>query len=169
MPSKSINTGLSSVCTLSSVSMSSATHIKARCKLYPGSNTQRFPVPDDKVSWETPWPEYSPVNYTAPPVLNKPAWADPDIGWVSEWVSPFKWNVIDISATNGAIYLSVLFLQGLTLLTGLWIGGAMKEITSSRMVIRCKTSMSFLLRFYTRFLSFSPSCLRLHFLLNLFQ
>ncbi|KAM9457381.1 ADP-ribose pyrophosphatase, mitochondrial [Clarias gariepinus] len=87
---KSINTGLSSVCTLSSVSMSSATHIKARCKLYPGSNTQRFPVPDDKVSWETPWPEYSPVNYTAPSVLNKPAWADPDIGSFSP-----RFNALD--------------------------------------------------------------------------
>ncbi|MCI4384899.1 hypothetical protein PGIGA_G00044020 [Pangasianodon gigas] len=77
---KSINTRVSSVCTLSSVSMSSAPHIKARCTVYPGSDKQRFPVPDDKVSWATLWPEYSPVNYTAPSVLNKPAWADPDIG-----------------------------------------------------------------------------------------
>lgn len=80
--SKSINTRVSSVCTLSSVSMSSATHIKARCTVYPGSDKHRFPVPDDKVSWATVWPDYSPVNYTAPSVLQNPAWADPDIGCV---------------------------------------------------------------------------------------
>lgn len=78
--SKSINAKASSVCTLNSVSMSSATHIKARCSVYPGSDTHRFHVPDDKVSWATLWPEYSPVNYTAPSVLKSPDWADPDIG-----------------------------------------------------------------------------------------
>ncbi|RXN12859.1 ADP-ribose mitochondrial-like protein [Labeo rohita] len=60
--------------------MSPATHIKARCPVYPGSDTRRFPVPDDKVDWDTDWPQYSPVNYTAPTVLKKPVWADPEIG-----------------------------------------------------------------------------------------
>lgn len=60
--------------------MPSATHIKARCPVYPGSNTNRFPVPDDKVDWEKDWPQYSPVYYTAPSVLKNPVWADPEIG-----------------------------------------------------------------------------------------
>ncbi|KAJ8402572.1 hypothetical protein AAFF_G00366550 [Aldrovandia affinis] len=61
-------------------SMLSAPHIKSRCPMYPGSETHRFPVPDDKLKWETKWPEYKPVRYTAPSVLRKPDWADPDIG-----------------------------------------------------------------------------------------
>lgn len=69
-----------SVCAYRSVFMSSATHIKARCPVYPGSHTNRFPVPDDKVDWETDWPQYSPVTYTDPFVLKKPVWADPEIG-----------------------------------------------------------------------------------------
>ncbi|XP_057202193.1 ADP-ribose pyrophosphatase, mitochondrial [Triplophysa rosa] len=68
-----------SLCAYRSVYMPSATHIKARCPVYPGSHTTRFPVPDDKVDWETDWPQYSPVNYTAPFVLKKPVWADPEI------------------------------------------------------------------------------------------
>ncbi|XP_060758001.1 ADP-ribose pyrophosphatase, mitochondrial isoform X2 [Neoarius graeffei] len=78
---ESFSTRASSVCTLSSVSMSSATHIKARCAVYPGSDKQRFPVSDSNVSWMRLWAEYNPVNYTAPSVLKTPAWADPDIGF----------------------------------------------------------------------------------------
>lgn len=55
-------------------------HVKARCKHYPGSKVKRFPVPDDKVDWSKGWQQYHPVSYTAPSVLNKPVWADPDIG-----------------------------------------------------------------------------------------
>ncbi|XP_072549252.1 ADP-ribose pyrophosphatase, mitochondrial isoform X2 [Salminus brasiliensis] len=69
---------------------SSAMHTKARCPVYPGSNIQRFPVPDDKISWSTDWPEYNPVNYTAPSVLKKPAWADSEIGSFSP-----KFNSLD--------------------------------------------------------------------------
>ncbi|KAK3553176.1 hypothetical protein QTP86_031762 [Hemibagrus guttatus] len=90
---KSINTRVSSVCTLSSASMSSAMHIKARCTVYPGSDKQRFPVPDDKVNWVTVWPDYSPVNYTAPTVLQKPAWADPDIGSFCPWFNALDGSV----------------------------------------------------------------------------
>lgn len=64
----------------STLRMASPAHIKARCAVYPGSDTHRFPVPDDKVDWETDWPQYSPVNYTAPAVLKKPVWADLEIG-----------------------------------------------------------------------------------------
>ena len=52
-------------------------HIKARQLEYQGG-VQRFPVPDDKVSWSVDWPEYQPVDYTAPVVLKGPVWADPD-------------------------------------------------------------------------------------------
>lgn len=54
-------------------------HYKARQEIYVGTkDVRRFPVPEDKVSWSTPWPEYQPVDYTAPPVLSRPVWADPD-------------------------------------------------------------------------------------------
>ena len=49
----------------------------ARLYDYPGG-VKRFHVPDDKVSWSMDWPEYKPVDYTAPPVLAGPVWADPD-------------------------------------------------------------------------------------------
>ena len=49
------------------------------CRLhdYQGG-VKRFPVPEDKVSWKVEWPEYNPVDYTAPVVLNRPIWADQD-------------------------------------------------------------------------------------------
>ena len=53
-------------------------HYKARTDEYQGG-VKRFPVPDDKVFWNVSWSEYSPVDYTAPPVLKNPVWADPDI------------------------------------------------------------------------------------------
>ncbi|KAM3598841.1 uncharacterized protein V6R79_023208 [Siganus canaliculatus] len=59
---------------------STVPHAKSRCPLYPGSKIKRFPVPDDKVDWSQNWPQYTPVNYTDPSVLKKPAWADPEIG-----------------------------------------------------------------------------------------
>ena len=52
-------------------------HVNARQLEYQGG-VQRFPVPDDKVSWSVDWPEYQPVDYTAPVVLKGPVWADPD-------------------------------------------------------------------------------------------
>lgn len=51
-------------------------HQVARSSPYPGSSVQRFAVPDEKVPWSVEWKEYAPVNYTAPVVLSKPAWAD---------------------------------------------------------------------------------------------
>ena len=55
-----------------------ALHTKARQAEYLGG-VRRFPVPDDKVQWSVDWPEYQPVDYTAPSVLKGPVWADPDI------------------------------------------------------------------------------------------
>ena len=52
------------------------THIKCRGK-YAGG-VERFPVPDDKVGWSVDWPEYKPVDYTAPVVEKMPVWADKD-------------------------------------------------------------------------------------------
>ncbi|XP_056871211.1 ADP-ribose pyrophosphatase, mitochondrial isoform X1 [Takifugu flavidus] len=69
---------------------SMAPHVKARCPEYPGSKVKRFPVPDNKVDWSQRWPQYQPVSYTAPSVLTKPVWADPDIGLFSP-----KFNTLD--------------------------------------------------------------------------
>ena len=40
---------------------------------------RRFPVSEDKVPWSKEYPEYQPVDYTAPRVVAGPAWADPDV------------------------------------------------------------------------------------------
>ncbi|KAM6957258.1 ADP-ribose pyrophosphatase, mitochondrial [Aplochiton taeniatus] len=69
-----------------------AHHLKSRCPQYPGSEIQRFPVPNDKVDWQIEWPQYTPVNYTAPAVLKKPTWADPEIGSFSA-----SFNTLDMS------------------------------------------------------------------------
>ncbi|XP_060696283.1 ADP-ribose pyrophosphatase, mitochondrial-like isoform X2 [Hemiscyllium ocellatum] len=53
-------------------------HAKARSSPYPGSQVQRFTVPDSHVSWSLAWPEYEPVDYTAGSVQASPEWADPD-------------------------------------------------------------------------------------------
>ena len=56
-----------------------ALHSKARCEVYPRTKeVKRFPVPDDKVPWDTEFPEYAPVDYTAPGVEKGPVWADVD-------------------------------------------------------------------------------------------
>lgn len=51
----------------------------------------RFPVPEDKVDWNTEFSDYSPVEFTAPHIVSA-VWADPDLG--SEGFSP-KWNTLD--------------------------------------------------------------------------
>ncbi|XP_075174666.1 ADP-ribose pyrophosphatase, mitochondrial isoform X3 [Anomaloglossus baeobatrachus] len=53
------------------------THVKALTSPYPGSRVERWPVPQEKVGWSVEWPEYQPVEYTAPSVLARPPWADP--------------------------------------------------------------------------------------------
>lgn len=67
-----------------------APHVKSRCPQYPGSKVNRFPVPNDQVEWSQNWPGYSPVNYTAPAVAQKPTWADLEIGAFSP-----KFNALD--------------------------------------------------------------------------
>lgn len=56
-----------------------ATHIKCRGGLYPRSNVERFPVPDEKVNWSTEYMNYKPANHTAATIHGKP-WADLEIG-----------------------------------------------------------------------------------------
>ncbi|XP_046894779.1 ADP-ribose pyrophosphatase, mitochondrial isoform X1 [Hypomesus transpacificus] len=81
---RTITTNASSLCVSSTITMHSlALHIKSRCPQYPGSNVQRYPVPDDKVDWTTSWSQYTPASYTAPCVAKKPNWADPEIGLFS--------------------------------------------------------------------------------------
>nr|6CO7_A Chain A, Predicted protein [Nematostella vectensis]6CO7_B Chain B, Predicted protein [Nematostella vectensis]6CO7_C Chain C, Predicted protein [Nematostella vectensis]6CO7_D Chain D, Predicted protein [Nematostella vectensis] len=54
-------------------------HYKARSSPYPGSTAKRFAVQDNMVDWQVPFPDYKPVNYTAPVVLANPVWADKDL------------------------------------------------------------------------------------------
>ncbi|KAK9498567.1 hypothetical protein O3M35_003168 [Rhynocoris fuscipes] len=69
-------------------------HIKCRNIDYPNKNgkkIERFPVPDDKVSWNTEWIEYSPQEYTAIHAKGK-SWSDPDINDPN--FNP-SWNKLD--------------------------------------------------------------------------
>ncbi|MBI4819536.1 MAG: NUDIX domain-containing protein [Deltaproteobacteria bacterium] len=56
-----------------------STHIKARTEK-PASYPDRFPVPDAKVTWTKPYPEYAPADFVAAVVLanaGPKGWADP--------------------------------------------------------------------------------------------
>jgi len=58
-------------------------HKKCRAAVYPGTEKKpvfRTMVTDQQVPWETAYETspYSPNNYTAPVVLAKPSWADPE-------------------------------------------------------------------------------------------
>lgn len=68
-----------------------STHVKCRNQPYPGTNLQRFQVPDDKVPWTTQWTGYNPPSFSIEGLDAKP-WADPEIG-----SSKFKplWNKLD--------------------------------------------------------------------------
>ena len=49
---------------------------------YPGSEQQRFEVPESKISWSVIYNEYAPFEYTSNHVSAGPAWADPEIRFV---------------------------------------------------------------------------------------
>ncbi|XP_078332506.1 transient receptor potential cation channel subfamily M member-like 2 isoform X3 [Crassostrea virginica] len=71
---------------------------KARIPRYPQSLVKRFPVPDDKVGWEIPFPEYDPVLYEAPEVKSHPYWADTiDLVYMKpeERIGKIKFNEYD--------------------------------------------------------------------------
>ncbi|KOB63883.1 ADP-ribose pyrophosphatase, mitochondrial, partial [Operophtera brumata] len=54
-----------------------AMHITCRGGLYPRSNVERFPVPDEKVGWSVEYENYKPVYHSAPSLHSRP-W-DPEI------------------------------------------------------------------------------------------
>lgn len=54
-------------------------HKNCRNAIYAGSRIERFSVPDNFVSWTTPYTGYAPVHYESPVLVGKP-WADPAIG-----------------------------------------------------------------------------------------
>ncbi|XP_072117252.1 transient receptor potential cation channel subfamily M member 2 [Mobula birostris] len=54
-------------------------HVKARELIYPDSNVQRFPVPDEMVPWQAPFAKYSPPSYTA---------ETPDGNWPTRKTAP---------------------------------------------------------------------------------
>lgn len=71
-------------------------HHKARATTYPQCAERRFPVPDESVPWEVEFPEYDPVNYTAPVVLRRPPWADLDLmSMEPSSRPPLAYNVLD--------------------------------------------------------------------------
>ena len=64
------------------------------CRLFEyQGGIKRFPVPEDKVSWQVEWKDYQPVDYTAPVVLKMPVWADPDFRSVHSLCLHFSENV----------------------------------------------------------------------------
>ncbi|XP_023946245.1 ADP-ribose pyrophosphatase, mitochondrial isoform X2 [Bicyclus anynana] len=66
-------------------------HFKCRSRLYPRSNVERFPVPDEKVPWFVEYKDYKPSTYNSPSIEGKP-WADNEIG--NPAFKP-KWNDVD--------------------------------------------------------------------------
>ncbi|KAK3785345.1 hypothetical protein RRG08_045570 [Elysia crispata] len=76
-------------------------HNKARCQVYPRSDKQRYPVPDEKVQWSVPFPEYAPLDFTSNSVLQMPPWADIDFRTAqtnedtSDSCQEPKWNQLD--------------------------------------------------------------------------
>ncbi|KAK6191631.1 hypothetical protein SNE40_003273 [Patella caerulea] len=76
------------------VNMNKKLHEKARCAIYPRTkDIKRFVVPDSKVSWTVPFPEYKPVDFTSEGVKAGPVWADKDIREPNAPV--IKFNCID--------------------------------------------------------------------------
>ncbi|ODM99027.1 ADP-ribose pyrophosphatase, mitochondrial [Orchesella cincta] len=54
---------------------------------YPFGGPTRVVIPDSKIDWTSPWPEYSPPDFTIKAILNGVAWADAQL--------PVKWNQED--------------------------------------------------------------------------
>ncbi|XP_072443297.1 ADP-ribose pyrophosphatase, mitochondrial-like isoform X1 [Chiloscyllium punctatum] len=80
---------------LSSMDFLKCLHVKARSEVYPSSEIQRFPVPDDKVDWAVQWADYKPVDYTAPSLFRRPPWADPPYSDERELDTLLKFNQLD--------------------------------------------------------------------------
>ena len=54
-------------------------HLKCINSIYPRSEVQRFPVPEEKISWDEDYLEYKPIFYESPVLAGK-EWADSAIG-----------------------------------------------------------------------------------------
>lgn len=61
--------------TTATTTSSKPLHVAARLQQYRGG-VSRFVVDDAHVPWSVAYPEYQPVEYTAPSVLKQPEWAD---------------------------------------------------------------------------------------------
>ncbi|KAK5978766.1 putative nudix hydrolase 6 [Trichostrongylus colubriformis] len=60
---------------------------------YLRSNVYRCKVPDEKLRWSVPFPEYNPPDYTDPKVLGK-SWADPDAQAGGDQITlPIRWSL----------------------------------------------------------------------------
>ncbi|KAK3597211.1 hypothetical protein CHS0354_003716 [Potamilus streckersoni] len=84
----------------SSLMTAMAQHVKARCETYPRDNIKRFHVPDDKVSWETDFPGYSPTEYTSKSLIGtlekpRPEYSDPDPKHSPVEFEKLKFNDLD--------------------------------------------------------------------------
>ncbi|XP_075855178.1 transient receptor potential cation channel subfamily M member 2 isoform X1 [Microcebus murinus] len=67
-------------------------HVAARHLLYPSRRVTRFPVPNEKVPWETEFPIYKPPFYSAE---RKDAAATDPVGDVPELLSEISFNAVD--------------------------------------------------------------------------
>ncbi|KAK6036489.1 hypothetical protein COOONC_26006 [Cooperia oncophora] len=67
--------------------------IHKKCRVtdvpYLRSNVYRCKVPDEKLGWSVPFPEYNPPDYTDPKVVGR-SWSDPEIQ-----AGNFRWNAVD--------------------------------------------------------------------------
>ncbi|GFS33453.1 ADP-ribose pyrophosphatase, mitochondrial [Trichonephila inaurata madagascariensis] len=75
---------------------SSVKRMNAVCRISTSYPVKRFFVPNDKVSWSIPFPDYAPPNYSAPHLIFA-SWADPDI--TKKKFKP-KWNEDDDGRTG---------------------------------------------------------------------
>lgn len=66
-------------------------HNKCRNSVYPSSDIKRFVVPDDKITWNIEFPNYSPIEYNSK-VLQGKLWSDSDIN--DKNFKP-QWNNLD--------------------------------------------------------------------------
>ncbi|KAK3084733.1 hypothetical protein FSP39_018106 [Pinctada imbricata] len=74
----------------------SKVHVKARHSPYPRTeDVKRSTVPDDKVPWSVPFPDYKPVDYTSPGILKGPVYADADIGQLKQKGITLSFNTLD--------------------------------------------------------------------------
>jgi ADP-ribose pyrophosphatase len=62
-------------------------HVRARLShpAYDACNAIKQRVPDAFVDWSTPWPEYAPIEFTHPRILEQPPYADPVDAKQMDW------------------------------------------------------------------------------------